>query len=127
MPYPWPSFGSFIFKRDESPMFGTDLGWQRSHSYARDVVVGGTSDSVIHMSAGSPERTFECWLSPERLAELQAVTGTRALFTDWQRPTPDSRKAVLQDVRVQDEGAVACSDGETRRKLRARISLVGVS
>lgn len=127
MPYPWPSFGSFIFRRDESPMFGTDLGWQRSHSFAREQVIGGKSDSVVHMSAGSPERTFECWLSPDRLAEFEAQVGTRKTFTDWQRPEPDSRPAVLSEVRRQDEGAVRCSDGETRRKIRIRVRMVGVS
>ncbi len=35
MAYPWPGFSSFLFTREEIPIFGTDMGWQRLPSIDR--------------------------------------------------------------------------------------------
>ena len=124
MPYPWPSFGSFLFARDETPIWGSDQGWRRSPTYARRRPLGSATDSVLTLAIGSADRSFELYLSPSRLAILEALVNTSALFTDWERPTPDSRTALLSLVEPLEWLAVACTDGTTQKRVRVNVVLV---
>lgn len=124
MAYPWPGFDTFLFTRDEAPITGSDTGWNQAPSYARSRPLGGTSDSIVTLAIGSAERTLEVFLSPDRFAALAALVNTSATFTDWERPTPDSRSAFLTSLQQQEFVAVRCSDGSTQKRIRTAINLV---
>jgi hypothetical protein len=98
MGYPWPSFGTFQFKRTETAHFETDAGWVLAPTYAQQRPIGSTVDNIIAISIGSASRTFECNLEQSRLNELQSRLNTQATFTDWVRPLPNSRPAFLTEV-----------------------------
>lgn len=122
--YPWPSFGNFLFTRDESSLQRSDRGWNRTPSYARSRALGSASDNVVTMAVGSSERSFEVYLTPARLAVLAALVNTVAAFTDWERPTPDSRDALLMKVEQREWAAVRCSDGSTQKRIRTQVTLL---
>lgn len=124
MAYPWAGFGSFLFARTEQPIFGTDMGWQRLPSIDRSRPLGSATDSIVTTAAGSATRSFECFLSPARLAALTALVNTSATFTDWERPTPDNRAAFLRALLTIERLAVVCDDGVTRQRFRVRIELI---
>lgn len=126
MAYPWAGFGTFLFQRDEQPIFGTDTSWGgRQPSYAQSRPLGSAIDSIVTMAIGSAQRQFECHLSPDRFDVLEALVNTSALFTDWKRPTPDSRNAVLMTLIPTDQYVTfLCSDGVTRRRIRCTATLV---
>lgn len=124
MAYPWPGFGSILFARDEIPIFGTDMGWQRLPSIDRARPLGSATDSIVTTAAGSATRSFEVYLSPTRLAALEALVNTTATFTDWGRPTPDSRSAFLFTLLNLERLAVKCHDGVTRQRFRVRVELI---
>lgn len=118
--YPWPSFGSFLFKREESAHFETDAGWVLSPSYAQQRPIGSTTDYILATAIGSANRTFEITITYARFLELQQLLNTTATFTDWLRPQPDSRSAFLYEVTPLEQ----VSNVALVRKLRVRITLV---
>jgi len=125
MPYPWPSFGSFLFEEGEAPIFGTDIGWGRSLKLSQESPLGSATDSIVALAVGSAMREFECLLPPSRFTQLEALLNTAALFTDWERPAPDSRSAYLRAVEpINRTVVVNCPDGSTLRRVRTRVSLV---
>lgn len=124
MPYPFPSFGGFNFQRSEYPIFGTDQGWNISPSYQRSRPLGSAIDVIVTSSIGSADRSFECYLTPERYQQLFNMVNTRAVFTDWDRPTPDSRNAFLSEISRVDEAYSNMKAGPTVRKFRTRVALV---
>ena len=123
MSYPWPSFGSFLFTREEQPIFGSDTGWGRELVVARAALLGAVGDSAIITGVRAAVRSFEAHLSPQRFTALEALLGTSATFTDWQSPDPDTRAALLTGVDRIQLVTVYCSDGVTRQRWRSRISL----
>lgn len=125
MPYPWASFGGFIFTREEHSIWGTDAGWFLSPSYARSRPLGSNYDVIAALSIGSAERSFEIILSAARLQALVTFTNTKQLFTDWGRPIPDSRQAFISEVVPLEELVSDSKRTGTRvRKYRTRIALV---
>lgn len=126
MPYPWPSFGSFRFAKDERVVFDTDNGWLRQPSISEQRPLGSATSSIVTLAIGSARRTFECRLTPARFAALEALVNTTALFTDWDRPTPDSRQAFLRSVTPLDrsEVLVCRNDGSTPNTVRVRVELI---
>lgn len=125
MPYPWFSFGNFLFEREETPLLGSDTGWAISPSIARARALGSTTDSVLTVALGSMDRSFDLLLSPARYAALQALAGTTAVLTDWKRPTPDTRNAVLSGVVLSSEEImVRCHDGTRQLKRRVTLSFI---
>ena len=124
MAFPFAGFSSFLFTREEIPIFGTDLGWQRLPSIDRTRPLGSATDSIVTTAAGSATRAFELYLDPTRLAALEALVNTTATFTDWERPTPDSRSAFLSTLLNLQRLAVKCHDGVTRQRFRVRVELI---
>ncbi|KKN05740.1 hypothetical protein LCGC14_1084330 [marine sediment metagenome] len=122
--FPWPGFSSILFTRDEIPIFGTDMGWQRLPSIDRTRALGSATDSIVTTAAGSATRSFEIYLSPTRLAALEALVNTTGTFTDWERPTPDSRSAFLRALLNLERLTVKCNDGTTRQRFRVRVELI---
>lgn len=120
MGYPWPSFGTFQFKREESAHFETDAGWVLAPSFVQQRPIGSTVDNVFAVSIGSATRSFEITLTRTRFLELQQFLNTTAVFTDWNRPQPDTREAFLSEVTPLEQ----VSNVALVRKLRVRISLV---
>lgn len=128
MPYPWPSFGTFLFRegQGERPLPGTDAGWQTTPSLLNERALGATINTLTVMALGSQERSFEVLMPEDRYNSLKALVGTTALFTDWSIGTLsiDSRSAFLSAVEAQgDMVLVNCEDG-TRWHRRVRISLI---
>lgn len=125
MPYPWPSLGAFRFTREETPIYGTDIGWQATPSYSRQRPLGSTVDVITTLSIGSYERSFEVFLSQERFDAFFTLLNSSALFTDWKRPVPDSRQAFLSEVsRVEQAGYGRKPNGLYKPKIRTRVVLV---
>ena len=124
MAYPFAGFGSMLFPREEMPIFGTDMGWNRSPSLSRARPLGSATDSIVTLAIGSAVRTFELYLYPARFAQLQALVNTSAAFVDWERPTPDNRQAFLSKVEQVAWVASLCSDGTTEKKIRTRVELI---
>lgn len=124
--YPFPSFGAtFLFDREEGPIYQTDTRWGRDPSYTRSRPLGTATDSIVTIAVGSAVRQFECYLSPDRFAQLEVLMNTADSFTDWDRPTPGSRQAFLGRVSILDgDVAVRCSDGVTRKRIRALVELI---
>ncbi len=127
MSYPWPSFGGFHFQKNERPIPKSDSGWNVVLSVTEQRPLGTATSSIVVMAVGSQRRRFECYLSPNRFATLQALLNTTAAFTDWDRPTPNSRQAFLRSVVQLDRTPVLesrCPDGVTPNSVRARVELV---
>lgn len=112
MAYPWPSFSTFQWTKAESPVYGSDTGWQLQPSFARNKVLGGLADSILVLTRGSMERRFTCYLSEPRFAQLQALVGVSGSFCDWTRPTPDSRAAWLMAADAGDTVETGNIDGQ---------------
>lgn len=124
MAFPFPSFGSFLFTRDEASLWDSDSFWNRSPSYARSRPLGSNSDNSVLMAIGSAERSFECYLSPSRFTTLEALVGTVGSFTDWDRPVPTTRNALLSRIEQRGRAPVTCSDGVTRLRIRTGVFLI---
>ncbi|KKL78763.1 hypothetical protein LCGC14_2021590 [marine sediment metagenome] len=127
MSYPWPSFGAFHFKKSELPIMRTDSGWNAILSATEQRPLGTATSSIVVMAVGSQRRRFECYLAPDRFATLQALLNTTATFTDWDRPTPNSRQAFLRSVVQLDRTPVLesrCAEGVMPNSVRARVELV---
>lgn len=124
MPFPFAGFGGFLFRREEHSIWGTDVGWALTPAYNRTRILGSSTDVITTLSIGSAERTFELNLTPERFAALQSLLNTSGLFTDWGRPSPDSRMAFLSDVTPLED--IISNDHllTSQRKRRARVTLV---
>lgn len=122
--YPWPSFGTFIFGRRETEIFGTDQGWTLAPSYAQTRPVGTTVDHIIATAIGSATRTFECYLEQDRFDQLLNLLNTSAVFTDWERPIPDSRSAFLTEVSPQEKTFHIDHLGLAKPVIRTRVSLL---
>ena len=125
MSYPFSGFGTFLFDREEQPVFGSDLGWNRpSPSVERSRPLGSSTDSIVTLAIGSAERSFEMYLSPQRVRDLEARVTTTGLLTDWERPDPDSRQAFLVSVVRQQLLNISCWDGVTRARWRVSVRFV---
>lgn len=122
--YPWPSFGSFQFKPKETALFGSDQGWGLSPSFVQQRPVGATKDHIAATSIGSASRSFEIYLEPARFAILESLLNTVDTFTDWERPTPDSREAFLSEVSPQEKIFHMSNDGLIKPVIRVRVSLL---
>lgn len=125
MPYPWASFGAFVFQPEEVALDGVGGSWNYDPHESRMAAVGGISDSVQTISIGSAVRQFDCYLSPARVVELRGYVGQTALFTDWARPLPDSRSARLDTVGQGEFVASQNLDvpGGTDRRVKTTIRL----
>jgi hypothetical protein len=124
MAYPFAGFGSIFFADDERPLETSDSNWINEPSYARSRALGSAKDNIRTLAIGSAERSFEILMTASRYAAARALINTTATFTDWDRPTPDSRSAKLANVRFVANVGVLCSDGATRRKIRCRWELI---
>lgn len=125
MPYPWASFGGFMFRKEEQPIWGTDVGWNLQPTVARVRPLGTSTDVTTVLSIGSAERSFELWMTIDRYNALKTLMTTRALFTDWLRPVPDSRQAVLMEVTPLADGfGNSVVENSMARKKQVRITLV---
>ena len=125
MTYPFAGFGAFLFQREEWPIFGTDSGWNREPSIDQSRPLGSARDSIVTLAIGSAIRSFECWLSPARYVVLAALINTTAVFTDWDRPMPNTGSAFLKNVSQIGWGAVDCRNGNTQKRIRVRVELIG--
>lgn len=126
MPYPWPSFDDFVFARSEGPILGSDTGWQPQPNIGQAPILGGLTSSPIMLGLVS-DRSFECYMTPARVAELRAWLGVRGTFTDWERPTPASRAAMIVDAAFQEQDiGVRAGETHVRQLTRLRVSLVGL-
>lgn len=123
MAYPFPSFGTFLFQRDETALDGLGGWWQYRTNEARSAVAGALTDNIVLIAVGSATREFQCYLSPTRLNELRALLYSTGQFTDWNRPLPDSRSARLDEVIYNGSVPVLCSDGVTRRRALTTVRL----
>ena len=124
MAYPFAGFGSFLFRQDERPLDDSDTEWIASPTVQRSRALGTANDRLQTMSIGSLDRSFEMMFEPDRYSTIFAMINTTDTFTDWRRPAPDSRNARLANVRFIRNVGVLCSDGVTRRKVRALVSLI---
>ena len=123
MAYPFAGFSSFLFQRDEMPTDSVGGQWNVGPNYQKSRPLGATRDSILTVAVGSAVRSFECYMFPARYATLRALINTAGLFTDWTRPTPDSRQAFLDNAEDLGSVAVLCDDGTTQRKIRVRVTL----
>ena len=123
--YPWPSFGSFLFKKEETAHWETDAGWVLAPTFAQARPIGSTTDNILAISIGSAVRTFEVNLTYARFNELLGRLNTTAVFTDWDRPLPTSRSAFLQEVTPLERLIhQSPSSGKFEPEFRVRITLV---
>lgn len=122
--YPFPSFGTFIFKKSETVLWGSDQGWVLAPSYVQVRPVGSTVDHIAATAIGSATRTFEVNLEPSRFNELQNLLNTTADFTDWDRPFPNNRSAFLTEVSPQEKTFHEDRAGLTKPTIRVKVSLV---
>lgn len=123
--FPWPSFGSFQFKKTETAHWETDSGWALAPTYSQTRPIGSNKDHIIAVAIGSATRSFEVNLEQDRFNILQGMLNTVAEFTDWTRPIPSSRQAFLTEVvPVEQLVHLAPEGGSFNRELRVRISLV---
>lgn len=124
MSYPFPSYGGFQFKRGEH--FYSDTNWVKIPSYQRSRPLGTATDVAIALSIGSAERTFELYLTPTRFAQLEAMVNTKAVLTDWGRPTPDSRQAFLTEVIPSQDVYSYKPTGITGRKIPTKLTFISM-
>jgi len=127
MPYPFASFGAFYFTKQETALPGTDSGWNSTNTkLSIRSPLGSARDDILLLAVGSQTRQFECLLAPARLVTLRALLGTVALFTDWERPLPNSFDAYLANATQSDPVAVLCRDagGVTQKRFRVRVELI---
>lgn len=126
MAYPFASYGSFVFSNDEVAIRFTDSYWNQAPTFARSRPLGALSDNLVLLAGGSSERTFELLLAPDRFNTLSLLVGFPSTFCDWDRPTPDSRNAMLMQIEQRERVRVTCSDGVTRWRIRTGVSLVSL-
>jgi hypothetical protein len=98
VPYPWPSFGGFLFQKNEEALWESDAGWVPAPTYDRQKPLGSATDVITALSIGSLERTFEIVIAPDRYRALFTMLNSAAVLTDWERPIPDSRPAFLTEL-----------------------------
>ena len=123
--FPWASFGTFNFQRNERPIWGSDSGWNRKPSVSQQRPLGSAIDSIVTLAVGSSVRVFECYLTPARFATFQALMNSTADFTDWDRPTPTSISAYLHAVEQVDRTIQrTCDAGTDPKTVRVRVGLV---
>ena len=126
MSYPWAGFGPLLFEGDEGPVFGSDTGWNRVPSLDRARPLGSTRDSVVTLALGSFERSFEVYLTPTRATFLESLLATAATFTDWDRPDPDSRSALLSAFSRMELVKASCAKDGTLSRWHCRVTLVSL-
>ena len=124
MAYPFAGFGSFLFRDSERPMVDTDTSWAVKPTIARSRPLGSATDNIRTMAIGSAERSFELRMDEDRYATLQALINTVGAFTDWTRPTPDSRQAYLANATIVAHVASISRTGKGHRKYRVRVELI---
>lgn len=122
MAYPFPSFASFNFYRDEWPLPGTDVPWNREPSMSSHRPLGSATDNVVTTSLGSRIRSFESLLTPQRFAQLELLVQSAGVFTGWERPVPISYQAFLVNIEALENLPVLCNDGSTQRRIRTRLN-----
>lgn len=115
-----------MFRSHEHAIWGTDAGWTRLPSYARQRILGSSSDVITTLAIGSAERSFEVVLTPDRFNSLELLLSTKGLLTDWSNPTPDSRMAVLTEIVAIEDVISDIPTGIAGRKRRARLTFVTV-
>lgn len=132
--YPFPSFGTFLFKEDLDNT--TDTWWNReSKATFRRFLSDYPNDLsyVRPVERGNGLRSFEMQMTLARVTELQNnYQNTLAVFTDWQRPTPDSRYAWLKTVQVLPgpvqvstrQQRLLCAGGGNSPIVRVRLEFV---
>lgn len=126
MAYPWPSFGSFVFQRDESALDGIGGTWNYESNEARSLALGAISDNIVLLGISSGKREFQCYLSPDRLISLRSLLYTTGIFTEWRtgkNVLPDSKNCRLDVVEAGDSIAVRCQDGSTQRRIITTVKL----
>lgn len=124
MGYPFPSLGGFNFYRYETAIYGSDTNWAKSPSYNSQRPLGSATNVSIALAIGSSERSFDVYLTQERFNALESLINTRVTFTDWKRPTPDSRVVFVTQVTPAEEGWSFKPTDRANRKIRTRVSLV---
>lgn len=129
MPYPFPSFGTFLFRSHdgEVPLEGSDSGWNLNLSVQSQRALGAVANTISVMAVGSQERQFDIMMTDARFQSLRAFVGTTAVFTGWalHKSTPDTFQAFLAAVRA--EGSLVrmlCADGGEQFRRRVHIELV---
>lgn len=127
-----------MFRREETALPETDAGWALAPSYSRQRPLGSATDVITTLAIGSAERAFECFLTPNRFKSLEFMLNTKALFTDWEKPIPDSRMAFLSEVTLLDSAIITKSFEQnisggtngslnkymTQRIVRTRVVLI---
>lgn len=135
MPYPFPSFGTFLFTENREA--DTDTWWNReSQATFRRFLSDFPNDLsyVRPTQRGNGVRSFEIQMTLDRVIMLQnSYQNTLADFTDWQRPTPDSRYAWLKTVQVlpepvkistKQQRALCAGGGSNSPLVRVRLEFV---
>lgn len=124
MAYPFPSFSSFQFRKEEQPVWESDAGWVLAPTYSRTRPFGSNADVITTLAIGSAERSFELYLSVDRFEELQGLLNTSGEFTDWARPFPDSRLVFLTEMTPISDAVSNVPGGINLRKRRTKITFV---
>ncbi len=114
------AFGGFTFATEEEPLDGQDSGWLRRPRVDDTPLLGAAVDSHVVLSGGSYRRMFSLYMTPARLATLQAAENTTANFTDWDS-TPDVRSAVL--VSAQSANWATPSYGTAEHRVLVDVEL----
>lgn len=131
--YPWAGFEDtlgtqFKFRSDEQPIEGTDTFWRKQPKRDQSSNLGSSRDSIRTLAVGSATRTFELWMEQSRLDQFEGMLGRNGYFTDWLRPTPDSRAAYISEVTPQREAfgfQQSCDDDNPhKRKIRTRVTVL---
>lgn len=114
-----------MFSRPETVRFGTDAGWVRQAHFNVQSPLGSAVDNITTLALGSLTRSFEVVLSPDRYAELAALLNVTSSFTDWQRPLPDSRPAVMMDMDpLEYLIQVNPRNGATEQRIRTKLTFL---
>lgn len=122
--YPWPSHGGFLFRKEESPIYNTDIGWGLIPSINQSRALGSSTDIIQTIAIGSATRSWEAYFTADRYKALQLRIGTKALLTDWDRPNPDSRMAVLTALELIETIGGIMPTGILQRKRHVKLTFV---
>jgi hypothetical protein len=121
MPYPWPSFGAVLFRREERALEDTDTRWRRAPTYDISRPLGSSRDSAVQMAAGSSRRSWEAYFEPDRVASLEGLVGTTSELTDWDA---DNRQALLLTVTILQTVGSRDAQNAQHRKHRVRLDFL---
>lgn len=124
MAAPWAGFGGMQFNKEEHAIWGTDPGWNNAPKISRTSPLGSATDVMTALAIGSRDRVFEMFLTPARFEALRSLINTTGLFTDWERPIPDSRQAFLVNVESMENVISSDTHATKQRKIHTRVTLV---